>query len=98
MNGVHCQTSAIITEAIASFGDAVHVRASGLTPNLLRVPLSAPKFEFSIRRQITPTTTGGSISGTSSSARNKLRPRIAPCSNIASDNPNKNSTVSAMAA
>ena len=34
MNGVHCQTSAMITEAIASLGEAVQVSASVFTPSL----------------------------------------------------------------
>ena len=64
MNGVHCQTSAMMTEAIASLGEAVQVNESVFTPQLFSVPLMAPKFGFSIKRQTTPTTTAGSIIGT----------------------------------
>src|ERR1043166_38857 len=73
-NGVHCQTSTAITDTIASFGDAVHVKLSVSIPNCFSVPFTAPKFGLSINRQTTPTTTVGNIIGTSKLARKKLRP------------------------
>src|ERR1051325_11800933 len=68
-NGVHCQTSTAITESIASFGDAVHVKCSVLTPKCFSVPLIAPKLGLSMSRQMTPATTAGSIIGTNKLAR-----------------------------
>jgi hypothetical protein len=98
MNGVHCQTSTAMTDSSASFGDAVHVSASVFTPKLFSVPLTAPKFGFSISRHTTPATTGGSINGTSSAARNRPRARISRLSSTASARPSRNSHVSATAA
>jgi hypothetical protein len=76
MNGVHCHTSAAMTEAIASLGEAVQASASVFTPMRFSVPLTAPKFELSISRHTTPTTTGGSIIGSSSRARNNRVPDL----------------------
>src|SRR5262245_16460086 len=97
-NGVHCQTSTAITESIASFGDAVHVKLSVLIPIQRSVPLIAPKSGLSISRQTTPTTTLGSIIGTSKLARNSPRPRIREFNNSANPSPSRNSQLNAATA
>src|SRR5262249_7306217 len=89
------QTSTIIIERNASLGEAVHVKDVVSTPKLFSVPFIAPKSELSIKRQTTPTTTGGSIMGTSSNVRKIFLPRSLESRSRASESPIKNSSVNA---
>ena len=83
MKGVHCHTSAMITESKAFWPS----QSTPLKPNSLSHRLMVPTVGWYMYRHIRPTTTGAIIIGKMNSVRRTDMPRRFRSSNNASPTP-----------